>query len=229
MMTRMTNRTCRLLAALAAGLVVSSCSGGDKKPEVSKKGDVDSKPTVYVPKPTQHYEGTPYWLVQSKTWPSLMEWTLGPEGERSHDSLSLRLSGTVVQSFVSGPKGKDHPIMCWFELTVRPIPKQLVGYAFNIDSVIFHDPIKKKFLPRLPMLSSERHTELGVVRTRFANNMAFIHSPDLDENQPLDPIIYLTSVDKKTIKITMPPLNVSFIKEIEPQEIPTDSLKWGPS
>ena len=227
-MTQMTDRTRRLLVSLAAGLVVLSCSGDDKKPEVSKKGQIDSKPSVYFPPPTKLYEGTPYWLTQSKEWPSLMEWTLGPESEYTYDSLFLRMTGTVVQSFVSGPKGKEHPILCWFELTVRPIPRDLVGVSFNIDSVIFRDPIKKKYLPRLPMLSIERYTEMGVVRTSFSNNMAFVHTPKVEENQPLEPIVFLTSVEQKTIKITMPPLNITFIREIKPQETPTDSLKWGP-
>jgi hypothetical protein len=59
--------------------------------------------------------------------------------------------------------------------------------------------------------------------------MAVIHSPELEEGQPLEPTVYITSVQKKTLKITMAPVNVSFIKEIKPEVIPTDSLKWGPS
>lgn len=158
-----------------------------------------------------------------------MHWSIGPDGEYTHDSLVMRLSGTVVQSFVAGPKGKEHPIMCWFELTVRPIPKQLVGYAFNIDSVIFFDPVKQVKLPTLLMLSSERHSELGVVRTRFSNNMARVYSPELEEGQALQPTVYITSVEKKSLSVTLAPMNISFIKEIKPEAIPTDSLKWGPS
>jgi hypothetical protein len=213
---------------MAAACFLFSC-GGDEPSQGTKKDDEAAKPSVFVPEPTKHYEGTPYWLVQSKNWPPLLEWELGPDGEHTYDSLSLRLSGTVIQSFVSGPKSKDHPIMCWLDLTVRPIPKQLVGYTYRIDSVVFHDPVKSKTLPALPMLSLERYTEAGVVRTRFSNNLSFVYTPDLVENQPLQPIVYVTSVDKKSIKIKMPPMNVSFLTELKQEEIPLDSMKWGPS
>jgi hypothetical protein len=79
------------------------------------------------------------------------------------------------------------------------------------------------------MLSVERYTEAGVVRTRFSNNLSFSHTPDLVENQPLEPIVYVTSVEKKSLKITMPPMNVSFLMELKQEEIPLDSMKWGPS
>lgn len=218
----------RLYLAIGAACFLVGC-GSEDPSQVSKKSDVEIKPTVHVPEPTKHYEGTPYWLVQSKNWPPLLEWSVGPDGEHTFDSLTLRLSGTVIQSFVSGPKSKDHPIMCWIDLVVRPIPRQLVGYSYNMDSVIFRDPVKKKTLPALPMLSIERYTELGVVRTRFSNNLSFVYTPDLVENQQLEPIVYITSVDKKSIKVTMTPMTVSFISEIKPEDTPIDSLKWGPS
>lgn len=218
-----------LLITLTLASAAIGCGGADKPSPATGKRELEVKPTVHVPPPVQHYEGTPYWLIQSRRWPALLEWSIGPEGEYSHDSLTLRLGGTVVQSFVSGPKSKEHPIMCWFELTVRPIPRPLVGYSFNIDSVIFFDPLKKKYLPALPMLSSERHTDRGVVRTRFSNNLALLHSPNLVEGQPLEPAVYITSVEKKSIKVSLPSMNVSFIKEIKPEGTPTDSLKWGPT
>lgn len=216
-----------LIGLLAATL--ASCGGEEKKPESSKLPGIAGKPDVFIPPPVEHYDGNPYWLEQSKNWPALLEWTIGPDGAYTQDSLNVRLTGTVIQSFVSGPKSKDHPIMCWFELTVRPMPKRLIGYSLIIDSVIFYDPVKKVNLPALPMLSSERYTEKGVVRTRFTNNLATMHTPDLVENQALEPRVYISSVDKKSIKVTMPATNITFLREIAPEEIPTDSLKWGPS
>lgn len=227
-----TNHIIAIPRVLLAGLLavaLTSCGSQEKAPEVSKPSGIAGKPDIHVPPPTEHYDGTPFWLIQSKNWPTLLEWTFGPDGEYTQDSLNVRLSGTVIQSFVSGPKSKDHPIMCWYELTVRPLPRRLIGYALNIDSVVFYDPVKKITLPSLPMLSSERHTEKGVVRTRFTNNLAVMHTPNLEENQQLEPRIYLTSVEKKVIKITLPPTTVTFLREIAPEEIPTDSLKWGPS
>lgn len=218
-----------ILPAVLLLLSLSACGTEKTEPESAAKTDHTVKPTVTVPPPVQFYEGTPYWLTQSAQWPSFMEGALDPDGEFVKDSLILRLSGTALQSFISGPKGKEHPLMCWFELSVRPIPRKLIGYSFNIDSVVFHDPIKKKRLPALPMLSAERHTEMGVVRTTFTNNLAFLHTPDLEENQPLEPTVFLTSVDKKTMKITMAPITISFLREIKPTETPTDSLEWGPS
>lgn len=220
---------CRFAAVLTVALLLAAC-GGEEEPATSgAKKDVEIKPTVHVPPPVEHYEGTPYWLIQSKNWPAVMEWTMGAGGEYTHDSLTVRLSGTVVQNFISGMKDNKNPIMCSFELTVRPVPRKLVGYSYLIDSVSFYDPIKKVRLPSLPMLSSERHTEKGVVRTRFSNNLAKIVSPDLQENQLLEPTVYITSVDKKMMKVSVSPINVTFIKEIKPEIIPTDSLKWGPS
>lgn len=227
-----TNHIIAIPRVLLAGLLavaLTSCGSQEKAPEASKPSGIAGKPDIHVPPPTEHYDGTPFWLIQSKNWPTLLEWTFGPDGEYTQDSLNVRLSGTVIQSFVSGPKSKDHPIMCWYELTVRPLPRRLIGYALNIDSVVFYDPVKKITLPSLPMLSSERHTEKGVVRTRFTNNLAVMHTPNLEENQQLEPRIYLTSVEKKAIKITLPPTTVTFLREIAPEEIPTDSLKWGPS
>ncbi len=217
------------IVVLILAMSCAACGRDDKPSPESVKPEFESKPTVHVPPPVEHYVGTPLWLTKSPEWPAVMEWTLGPDGEYTHDSLVLRLSGAALQSFVAGPKAKHHPIMCWLELTVRPIPKQLVGNSFNIDSVVFFDPIKKKRMPALPMLSSERHSERGVVRTRFSNNMVVIHSPELEEGQPLEPTVFMTSVQKKTLKITMAPINVSFVTEIKPEVIPADSLKWGPS
>jgi hypothetical protein len=217
------------LIAGAIALGISACGGAEKSDQAAKQTDTTSHPGVYIPPQTPHYDGTPYWLVQSKNWPAFQEWAIGPDGEYVHDSLRIRLTGNVIQSFVSGPKSKDHPIMCWFELTARPVPRRLVGYALNIDSVVFYDPVKKITLPALPMLSSERHTESGVVRTRFTNNLARMHTPDLVENQFLEPHIYIGGVDKKQIKVSLQPIPVTFLREVAPTEVPTDSLKWGPS
>ncbi|HWO58369.1 MAG TPA: hypothetical protein VNN55_12490 [bacterium] len=210
-------------------LLLAACGSEKTAPESTAKTEHAVKPTVTVPPAPQFYEGTPYWLTRSAHWPAVMEWTLGPEGEYVFDSLTLRLSGKVLQSFISGPKGKEHPLMCWFDLSVRPIPRKLIGYSFNIDSVVFHDPIKKRRLRSLPMLSSERHTEMGVVRTTFSNNLAVLYTPDLEEDQPLEPTVYITSVEKKTIKVTMAPITCTFLRQIKPEETPTDSLQWGPS
>jgi hypothetical protein len=114
-------------------------------------------------------------------------------------------------------------------LTVKPIPRKLVGYSYNLDSVIFHDPVKHKHLPALPMLSIERFTEAGTVRTKFSNNLSFVHTPDLVENQLLEPTVFITTVDKKSFRIKMEPMTVTFLRELKPEEIPTDSLQWGPS
>jgi hypothetical protein len=212
------------VAALAIG-----CGSDDKPSPATVKTEEKPEPTVYKPPPPEHYDGTPYWLTRSNTWPTLLEFDLGSEVEYVHDSLSLRITGSAVQSFLSGPKGKEHPLTCSIELTVRPVPLKLVGRSFNVDSVVFFDPIKKIRLPALKMLSSERHTEKGVVRTRFTNNMAVVHSPDLTEGQPLEPGVYISAVGGKTIKVAMAPMSVKFLKEIKPDAIPTDSLKWGPS
>lgn len=223
-------RTWRNFTITVLAVALSACSKEAKVPEVTtSKSPEELKPSIYVPPPTEHYEGTPHWLVKSQTWPTVIEAAVGPDGEYTHDSLVMRVSGEVMQSFISGPKGKDHPIMCWVDLSVRPVPKHLVGRTFNVDSVIFFDPIKKKRLPALPMLSIERHTEKGVVRTRFSNNMAILHSPDLQENQALEPTVYISSVGNKSFRLTMQPMSISFIREIKPEGIPTDSLKWGPT
>lgn len=220
----------RLPLIIALAVVAATCGGGDKSPEIAKKpGDSEIKPTVHVPKPVQHYEGTPYWQIQSKNWPAIVEGTADADGYYTYDSLSLRLSGEVLQNFIDGPASKEHPLMCWIELTARPIPRQLVGYSCLVDSVVFVDPIKNKRFPRLPMLSTERHTEMGVVRTRFSNNLAFPYTPQIEENQPLQPIVYISSVDKKSFQISMSPLNVTFLRELKPETLPTDSLEWGPS
>lgn len=227
-----TDQAIRPLNLLLAGILalgITACGNEEKSAQVAKQADTSAHPGVYIPPQPKHYDGTPYWLEQSKNWPTLQEWTVGPDGEYAHDSLRIRLTGNVIQSFVSGPKSKEHPIMCWFELTARPVPRRLVGYALNIDSVVFYDPVKKITLPALPMLSSERHTENGVVRTRFTNNLARIYTPDLVENQLLEPRVYIGGVDKKHIKVLLPPTTITFLREIAPEEIPTDSLKWGPS
>jgi len=217
------------LFVLTVAALVSGCGSDDKPSPATVKSEEKPEPTVYKPPPLEHYEGTPYWLTQSTTWPAVLELTIGSEAEYVHDSLSLRITGGAVQSFLSGPKGKEHPLMCSIELTVRPVPLQLVGRSFNVDSVVFFDPIKKIRLPALKMLSSERHTEKGVVRTRFTNNMAVVHSPDLTEGQHLEPSAFISTVGGKAIKVAMAPMTVKFLREIKPDAIPTDSLKWGPS
>lgn len=219
----------RLLLAGIFAMTFAACSSEEKSAQVAKQADTSAHPGVYIPPKVQHYDGTPYWLVQSTNWPAVQEWTIGADGEYMQDSLRIRLIGSVIQSFVSGPKSTEHPIMCWYELTARPVPRRLIGYALNIDSVIFFDPVKKITLPALPMLSSERHTENGVVRTRFTNNLAKMHTPDLVENQLLEPRVYIGGVGKKVIRVTLPPTTVTFLREFSPEEIPTDSLKWGPS
>lgn len=218
----------RLLSLLViTGL--ASCGTGDKAAQSSKKSDSEIKPTVTVPPPPEFYEGTPYWEVQSRQWPPVLEWTLGDDGEHTFDSLNLRVTGEALQNHIPGPKSTEHPLMCWFELTVRPIPKRLIGYSFTVDSVVFFDPIKQRQFPGLPMLSVERYTQKGVVRTRFGNNVARPLSPDLQENQQLVPTLFITSIDKKTIIVTMEPLTVPFVREVKTEPIPTDSMKWGPS
>lgn len=229
MMPTQSSTTTRALLGLTLAFFLSACGGGDDGPSIAKKAEEEIKPTVFVPKPTQFYEGTPYWEVQSRTWPQIMEWAMGPDGEYTFDSLTVRLSGTVIQSFVSGPKGKNHPLLCWFDLTVKPLPRRLIATSFNLDSVVFHDPLKKKNMPALPMLSIERYTDFATVRTKFSNNLSFVYTPDIVENQLLEPIVYLTGVDKKSIKIKMAPLTVTFLRELKQEAIPTDSLKWGPS
>lgn len=222
----------RVVGLSAVTLLLASAVGCSKSEETAQQParvPADRTPEVYIPPPVEHYEGTPYWLTQSAKWPALLEWTPSADGELEFDSLGLRISGNVIQSFLSGPKSDEHPIICWFELTVRPIPRKLIGYTFNIDSVIFFDPIKKIKLPTLPMLSSERHSEKGVVRTRFSNNLAFLYTPDLVENQLLEPTVYITTVERKSAKLSLSPLTVTFVREIKPEEIPTDSLRWGPS
>lgn len=219
----------KLLFVLSMALLALGCGSDDKPSPATVKTEEKLNPTVYKPPPPDHYDGTPYWLTRTNTWPAVLELELGSEAECVHDSLTLRLTGDVVQSFLSGPKGKDHPLMCSIELTAKPMPLKLVGRSFNVDSVVFFDPIKKIQLPALKMLSSERHTEKGVVRTRFTNNMAVVHSPDLTEGQPLEPSVFIGAVGGKSIKVAMAPMTVKFLKEIRPEAIPTDSLKWGPS
>lgn len=218
-----------ILPSLVLSMLISGCGKGTETQTESEKPATANKPSVHVPEPTKFYEGTPYWQVQSSNWPALTEGTTDSDGVYQQDSLTLRLTGNVIQSFVSGPKGLAHPIMCWIDLTARPIPKQLIGHSFKMDSVRFYDPLKKKLLPALPMLSLERFTEGAVVRTRFSNNLSFLHTPNLVDSQPLEPTVYLTTVDKKTLKLAMPPMNIRFLYEMKHEGIPTDSLKWGPS
>ena len=218
--------------ALAACLLTGCRSeqAGNKTPSESvAKGADSTMGTVLHPPKVEQYDGTPYWMVQSKNWPAVMTWNVDTTGEYEFDSLRTRLTGAVVQSFLSGPKGKDHPLISWFELTVRPLPLRITGRSFNIDSVVYFDPIRKKQFPAQKMLSQERHTEKGVVRTRFTTNLAIMYSPELTENQLLEPTVYITSVDQKTIIVHTPPIPVGFLKSVEQEPTPDSLIKWGPS
>jgi hypothetical protein len=184
---------------------------------------------VIHPPKVEQYDGNPYWLEKSKSWPAVMTWNLDTTGEHELDSLRIRISGAVIQSYIAGSEAKNHPLVCWFELTVRPLPLRLTGWSFNIDSVVYFDPIRKKKIPALKMLSQERYTEKGVVRTRFTNNLAIESNPELTENQPLQPTLYITSVEKKTIVVHMPQTPVSFMREMPRGPAQDTTSTWGPS
>jgi hypothetical protein len=220
-----------VVGTLAACLLAACRSDqtGSKTAATPSAKAADTGASVIYPKRVEQYDGTPYWLVQSKNWPAVMTWTLDSTGEYELDSLRARLTGTVIQSWLSGPKGKEHPLISWFELTVRPLPLRITGRSFNIDSVLYFDPIRKKRFPAQKMLSQERFTEKGVVRTRFTTNLAVMYSPELTENQLLEPTVYITSVDTKTIVVHMPPIPVAFLKSVEPSPTPDTLIKWGPS
>lgn len=225
-------RRAAVLSAIIGAVFVSGCGGQESA--TSKGGQTptknDSKPTVTRPPEIRQYEGTPYWLTRSTTWPDVLRWTVDSTGEHEFDSLFMRIRVEARQSFLAGPKSKEHPLLCWIDLTVRPVPLKLTGYSFIVDSVVCYDPVRRVKIGGLPMLSMERYTEAGTVRTRFSNNMRVVKSPKLTEDQLLELTLHITSVNKKRIEMTMPPVTVKFLRETRPEEFTPDSvLQWGPS
>jgi hypothetical protein len=170
----------------------------------------------------------PPWVAVSRRWPDTLRWTLNADDEMTQDGLLFRLRGSAIQSFVGGPKAASHPIMCWFEMTVRPIPTWPVAKGLALDSVVFRDPVRRVRLPALPMLSSERVYEGGTVRTRFTNNLSKRYTPDLTKGQMLEPTAYLTW-DRRTIIVTARPIPIEFVHEAKAPPAIADSLqRWGP-
>jgi len=215
--------------AVVGGIVlfagVAGC--GDSSRPASKSSG--SSPAV--PPPTNAARAdtaAPPWVTASHRWPDTLRWTLNADDEIAQDGLLFRLRGSAIQSFVGGPKAESHPIMCWFEMTIRPIPTWPAAKGLALDSVIFRDPVRRVSLPALPMLSSERVYEAGTVRTRFTNNLAKRYTPDLTHGQMLEPTAYLTW-DRRTIIVTARSIPIDFVYEAKTPPAIADSLqRWGP-
>ncbi|MEW5701090.1 MAG: hypothetical protein AB1792_02510 [Candidatus Zixiibacteriota bacterium] len=169
------------------------------------------------------------WVAARRSWPDTMHWVLNAEDEIEKDGLLFRLRSSAIQSFVGGPRAKNHPVLCWFEMTIRPIAEWPLAKGLALDSVVYFDPVRHARLPTLRMLSSERLYREGTVRTRFTNDMAKPCSPELTDGQMLEPTAYFTW-DSRTITVTARPAPIKFVHELPQTPAFEDSLqqKWGP-
>ncbi|MBI5867231.1 MAG: hypothetical protein HZB43_02905 [candidate division Zixibacteria bacterium] len=205
------NRATLCMTILGAVLIAIGCN----RTETPSAGE--AKPAAQAPAnsaavaPSTGQESTA-WIAASRSWPDTLRWNFDSAFEHRQDGLLMRLRMIAAQDFIPGDYKDTHPLQCIVNLTLRPIPEWPLARGLSIDSVIFHDPIRNKTFPSLPILAAERNYESQTVRTRFLNAMSKPYVPTLTENQVLHPTLYL-HWEKRVIVAALPPVPVGFLRE----------------
>ncbi|MBI3871659.1 MAG: hypothetical protein HY304_01105 [candidate division Zixibacteria bacterium] len=207
--------------------VAAACSKTSQtKPPKSNQTSGSASPAV-----ASQPSGTnanPRWVARSRKWPFAMNWTLDTADEIMQDDLLFRLKGSAIQSFIGGKATPNRPIMCFFEMTLRPVPDWSLARGLVLDSVSLYDPVHKVTLQTLPMLSSERTFEGGTLRTRFSNNLAKMYTPQVDDGQLLDPTVYFTW-DRRTLIVKAQPFPIHYLTKMNTESPYADTaFHWGP-
>jgi len=197
-----------ILATLCLGIGCGDSGKDRPKPSTS---NATTQPAA---KPGTAQNERPQWIARRPTWPDTMRFTADSTLEIRQDDLMIRLRTSVGQD-VQGMSFKgEQPLTCDILMTIRPVPEWPLAKGLVLDSVVFHDPVKKRDLRALAMLSFRRTADGQTVRTQYATNLGerFRRSPDLIEGQDLVPTIYL-SWDGKIIIASMPPVKLTYTTE----------------
>lgn len=209
---------------LILAVLLISCGSDDRtsdttQNETSSQGTTtDSLPTMKAP---------PTWVRTIRQWPDTVRWMFDSSFTYTVDDLQFRLRAQISQD-ISGTRFQgEEPLMPELLMIVSPVPKWDYARTLNIDSMVLYDPVKKRRLPSLPILSFQRAYEDETVRTLYYANMAAPTrvSAELEDKQPLHPTLYL-SWDKRVIIAELPELTLEQVldptrgREIE--ELPPD-------
>jgi len=198
--------------AVCLGLMLAGC-GNSGTPETgqAKPGSTPAAAGATQATAKNAESKHPEWIAPSRNWPDTMRWAFDSAGEHVQDGLFMRLRPEVAQNFIPGLFKDAQPLQCQLFMTLRPIPEWPLARGLVIDSVVFHDPIRRKTLPGLPMMPTERASESQTVRTSFATVMKKPYTPTVTEGQLLEPTVYM-HWDKRQIVATLPPVPVRFVR-----------------
>lgn len=210
----MVTGNCRLWLMILIVVVssISGCGRSDRsKADQSKASPATSQPGKSPAGGLGTGQQPAAWIAASRSWGDTLHWTFDSASEHNQDGLFMRLRMTAAQDFIPGHYQDTHPFVCVLNMTLRPIPEWPLARGLAIDSVIFHDPVRNKKFPALPIIAAGRTYESQTVRTQFANGMKKPYVPELTENQLLHPTLYL-HWDKRVIIATLPPVQVAFVR-----------------
>lgn len=205
------NRTTFISAVACLCLGLAGCGKSDT-PSAGQSGK-DSRPAT--PGASQAAGDSqappPEWIAQSRSWPDTMRWVFDSAGEHRQDGLLMRLRLEVVQNLIPGQFNDTKPLQCQLFMTLRSIPQWPLARGLVIDSVVFHDPVRRRTLPGLPMMPAERTYESQTVRVAFATVMKKPYTPVVTEGQLLEPTVFM-HWDKRQIAAALRPVPVKFLR-----------------
>ncbi|GAB4325207.1 MAG: hypothetical protein Kow0074_18720 [Candidatus Zixiibacteriota bacterium] len=179
------------------------------------------------PESTPATKAPPVWIRTIRQWPDTVRWVLDSSFSYTVDDLRFRIRARISQDISGTRFQNEQPLLPELLMTVSPVPKWDYARTLSIDSMVIYDPVKKRRLPSMRILSFQRAYEDETVRTLFYANMADNArvSADLEDKQPLHPTLYL-SWDKRLIIAELPELALEQVtdpnKGRKTEELPPD-------